>query len=58
MGVLVNAIEFGILYRKFDVKVGGRNDVNYIAFREMIESLLYIQLSYIIINMRSPSVFY
>ena len=37
MGGLVNALEFGILYRKFDVKVGGRNDVNYIAFCEMID---------------------
>jgi len=35
MGELVNALEFGILYRKFDVKVGGRNDVNYIAFCEL-----------------------
>ena len=34
MGGLVNALEFGILYRKFD---GGRNDVNYIAFCEMID---------------------
>ena len=37
MGGLVNALEFGILYRKFDVKVGGRNDVNYITFCEMID---------------------
>ena len=36
MGGLVNSLEFGILYRKFDVKVGGRSDVNYIAFCEMI----------------------
>jgi len=34
MGGLVTALEFGILYRKFD---GGRNDVNYIAFCEMID---------------------
>ena len=34
---VVNALEFGILYRNFDVKVGGRNDVNYIAFCEMID---------------------
>lgn len=37
LGGLVNALEFGILYRKFDVKVGGRIDVNYIAFCEMVE---------------------
>jgi len=38
MGGLVNALEFGILYHKFDVKVAwSRNDVNYIAFCEMID---------------------
>ena len=28
MGGLVNSLEFGILYHNFDMKVGGRNDVN------------------------------
>ena len=37
LGCLVNTLEFGILYRKFDMKVGGRIDVNYIAFCEMVE---------------------
>jgi len=37
MGGLVNAMEFQLLYRKFDVRVGGRNDVNYIAFCQMID---------------------
>ena len=37
MGGLVNAMEFQILYRKFDVRVGGRNDVNYISFCQMID---------------------
>ena len=36
LGGMVNSLEFVILYRKFDVKVGGRNDVNYIAFCQMI----------------------
>lgn len=34
---LVNASEFVLLYRKFDIKVGGRNDINYSAFCDMIE---------------------
>ena len=38
LGGLVNALEFGILYRKFDVKVGGSSDVNYIAFCEMCDT--------------------
>ena len=37
LGGLVNSLEFVLLYRKFDVKVGGRNDVNYYAFCEMID---------------------
>ena len=37
MGGMVNAMEFQILYRKFDVRVGGRNDVNYITFCQMID---------------------
>ena len=37
MGGLVNAMEFQMLYRKFDVRVGGRNDVNYITFCQMID---------------------
>ena len=37
LGGLVNALEFVLLYRKFDVKIGGRNDVNYYAFCEMID---------------------
>ena len=34
MGGLVNAMEFQILYRKFDVRVGG---INYISFCQMID---------------------
>ena len=29
--------DFDIVYRKFGVKMGGRNDVNYIAFCGMVE---------------------
>ena len=29
--------DFDIVYRKFAVKMGGRNDVNYIAFCGMVE---------------------
>ena len=39
----VNAIEFVLLYRKFDVKVGRRNDVNYYAFCEMIDDYAQIK---------------
>ena len=33
----MNSLEFGILNRKFNVKVGGWSDVNYIAFCEMCD---------------------
>lgn len=36
LGSLVNEQEFGLLYQKFDVKIGGKDDVNYIAFCDMI----------------------
>ena len=37
LGGLMSAMEFGIIYRKFGVQVGGRNDVNYNSFCGMIE---------------------
>lgn len=36
---LVNEQEFKLLWQKFDVKIGGKDDVNYIAFCEMIYAL-------------------
>ncbi|XP_063445753.1 uncharacterized protein LOC134725669 [Mytilus trossulus] len=36
---LVNEQEFKLLWHKFDVKIGGKDDVNYIAFCEMIYAL-------------------
>ncbi len=36
LGGLVSSLEFGLLYRKFHVKVGGSSDVNYIAFCDMV----------------------
>ena len=29
--------DFDMIYRKFCVKIGGRNDVNYVAFCGMVE---------------------
>ncbi|XP_033106808.1 uncharacterized protein LOC117108769 [Anneissia japonica] len=39
LGSLVSESEFLVLYKKFDVKVGGKHDVNYIAFCDMIYEL-------------------
>ncbi|XP_074647534.1 uncharacterized protein LOC141903328 [Tubulanus polymorphus] len=36
LGGLVSQQEFGLLYQKFDQKVGGKDDVNYIAFCQLI----------------------
>ncbi|CAG2250812.1 unnamed protein product [Mytilus edulis] len=36
---LVNEQEIKLLWHKFDVKIGGKDDVNYIAFCEMIYAL-------------------
>ena len=32
---LVSAQEFCLLFRRFEMQVGGRTDINYIAFCEM-----------------------
>ena len=32
---LLDAREFVLLFQRFDEKVGGRTDINYIAFAEM-----------------------
>lgn len=34
---LFSDLEFGIVYRKFGVKIGGRSDINYTAFCGMVE---------------------
>ena len=39
LGSMVNDQEFGLLWAKFDVKVGGKDDVNYIAFCDRIYDL-------------------
>ena len=36
---LVSEQDFKLLWQKFDVKIGGKDDVNYIAFCEMIYSI-------------------
>ncbi len=36
LGGMVSFLEFGLLYRKFDVKIGGSSVVNYIAFCDMV----------------------
>ncbi|CAH1794695.1 unnamed protein product [Owenia fusiformis] len=43
LGSLVNEQEFGLLYKKFDVKVGGKDDVNYIAFCDLIYELAHFE---------------
>ena len=37
LGGLLSDYELGIIFSKFGVKVGGRCDVYYIAFCEMVE---------------------
>ncbi|XP_013383058.1 uncharacterized protein LOC106153608 [Lingula anatina] len=39
LGSLVSDQEFNLIYEKFDVKVGGKDDVNYIGFCDMIYDL-------------------
>ncbi|XP_070544504.1 uncharacterized protein [Ptychodera flava] len=39
LGSLVNEREFQILYERFEVKIGDKNDVNYIAFCDAINEL-------------------
>ncbi|KAL5019414.1 hypothetical protein ScPMuIL_005136 [Solemya velum] len=39
LGSLVNEQEFELIWKKFDVKIGGKDDVNYIAFCDMIYDL-------------------
>lgn len=39
LGSMVNEQEFELLWSKFDVKIGGKDDVNYIAFCEMIYAI-------------------
>ena len=36
LGSLVSEHEFKVLYKRFDVRVGGKDDVNYIAFCAMV----------------------
>jgi Ca2+-binding EF-hand superfamily protein len=44
LGSLVNETEFQVLYKKFDVKVGGKDDMNYIAFCDIIYKMANIEL--------------
>ncbi|XP_022079913.1 uncharacterized protein LOC110973400 [Acanthaster planci] len=44
LGSLVNETEFQVLYKKFDVKVGGKDDINYIAFCDTIYQMAKIEL--------------
>ena len=37
LGGLVSDLEFGLMFNKFGVQVGGTNDVYYIAFCGMVE---------------------
>lgn len=36
LGSLVSASEFDVLYRKFDIMIGGKHDFNYIAFCDVV----------------------
>ena len=40
---LVSEQEFELLWTKFDVKIGGKDDVDYLAFCEMIYTLAKIE---------------
>lgn len=44
LGSLVNETEFQVLYQKFDVKVGGKDDMDYIAFCDVIYKMAKIEL--------------
>jgi Ca2+-binding EF-hand superfamily protein len=44
LGSLVNETEFQVLYKKFDVKIGGKDDINYIAFCDIIYKMAKIEL--------------
>jgi len=39
LGSLVTQQDFELLWQQFDVKIGGKDDVNYIAFCDMIYKL-------------------
>jgi Ca2+-binding EF-hand superfamily protein len=39
LGGLVSQQDFELLWQQFDVKIGGKDDVNYIAFCDMIYKL-------------------
>lgn len=42
-GLVATEQEWGCLFDKFDVKVGGKDDVNYIAFCDMIYNLAHFE---------------
>eukprot|EP00795_Rhopilema_esculentum_P008232 gene8232-14169_t len=44
LGSLVSAREFDVLYKKFDIMIGGKHDFNYIGFCDMINE--YAQFEY------------
>lgn len=44
LGSMVSQREFLVLYKKFEVKVGYQNDVNYNAFCDMIYKMANIEL--------------
>jgi Ca2+-binding EF-hand superfamily protein len=39
LGSLVSEQELELIWQKFDIKIGGKDDVNYIAFCDMIYDL-------------------
>lgn len=39
LGSMVSQEEFQLLWQKFDIKIGGKDDVNYIAFCDFIYKL-------------------
>lgn len=43
LGSLVSAREFDVLYRKFDIMIGGKHDFNYIAFCDVINEYAHFE---------------